>query len=415
MDDDVLLADGGKAVAVELADALGEADVERLEHEIAALGDDELRRVGEPQHALLDEYRVVADVELLHDEPLQARGHEAVDLEANDAAAPAALECRLIGGDEVLRLLLHLDVTVAQDAEGAVAAGEKSREQPRQMHADHGLDADEADRRHVLAGCGRLQGQADEAHQLHRDRDQRVHGGAVTLAPELDADGDAAVLDEGEGMRGVDGDRRQDRQILGCELPVEPFAFGRRQLLRLDDVDVGRDHLRLERGPARLLVADEAGGEAVDLGELLGGGEAILAQAGDAGRDLAVDAGHAHHVELVDVVGRDRQEAQALEQGMALVLRFLHDAAIELKPGELAVVEAGRTQRHRRQWHGRLRRLCLRLFLQSRFRRAHSCPAGRGGMSGNIATRLAYKARECNSFMKVRWRALWLTEHALPE
>ena len=47
VDDDVLLADGGEAVAVELADALGEADVEGLEDEIGALGDDELRGVGE--------------------------------------------------------------------------------------------------------------------------------------------------------------------------------------------------------------------------------------------------------------------------------------------------------------------------------------------------------------------------------
>ena len=35
----------------------------------------------------------------------------------------------------------------------------------------------------------------------------------------------------------------------------------------------------LSAGPARLLVADEAGGEAVDLGELLGGRQAVLAQA----------------------------------------------------------------------------------------------------------------------------------------
>ena len=158
---------------------------------------------------------VVADVELLHDEALQARGHQAVDLEADDVAAPAALERRLVGGDEVLGLLLHLDVTVAQDAEGAVAAREEAREQPRQVHADHRLDADEADRRRRRSSARVLDGQADEAHELARDRDQRVHGGAVALAPELDADGDAAVLDEGEGMRGIDGDRRQDRQILG--------------------------------------------------------------------------------------------------------------------------------------------------------------------------------------------------------
>ena len=89
MDDDVLLADGGEAVAVELADALGEADVERLEHEVGPLGDDQLGDVGEPQHALLDEHGVVADVELLHHEALQARRHQPVDLEPDDVAAAA--------------------------------------------------------------------------------------------------------------------------------------------------------------------------------------------------------------------------------------------------------------------------------------------------------------------------------------
>ena len=41
---------------------------------------------------------------------------------------------------------------------------------------------------------------------------------AVTLAPQLDADGEAAILNEREGMRRVDGDRREDRQIAGEEL-----------------------------------------------------------------------------------------------------------------------------------------------------------------------------------------------------
>ena len=62
------------------------------------------------------------------------------------------------------------------------------------------------------------------------------------------------------------------------------------------------------------------------------------------GGDLAVHAGRPHHVEFVEVGGRDRQEAQPLQQRMAAVLRFLEDAAIELQPRQLAVVEASRTR-----------------------------------------------------------------------
>ena len=75
---------------------------------------------------------------------------------------------------------------------------------------------------------------------------------------------------------------------------IEPLALGGPELLGLDDVDAGSVHLRLEGRPARLLVADEAGREAVDLGELLGGAEPVLAQLHDAGSHLAVEAGDAH-------------------------------------------------------------------------------------------------------------------------
>ena len=65
VDDDVLLADGGEAVAVEFADALGKADVEGLEFQIRPVGHDELGGVGQPEQALFDEDRVLADLEFL--------------------------------------------------------------------------------------------------------------------------------------------------------------------------------------------------------------------------------------------------------------------------------------------------------------------------------------------------------------
>ena len=85
-----------------------------------------------------------------------------------------------------------------------------------------------------------LGGKPDEARELARDRQQRMHGAGVALAPQLEADGDAAVLDEREGVRRIDRDRREDRQVAGEELLLEPFALGERQLLGFDDEDARR-------------------------------------------------------------------------------------------------------------------------------------------------------------------------------
>ena len=79
-------------------------------------------------------------------------------------------------------------------------------------------------------------------------------------------------------------------------------------------------HLGLERAPAGLLIADQGGGEAVDLGELLGGRQAVLARLHNPGVDLAVEARDAHHVEFIEVGRGDGQEAQALEQRVAQVV-----------------------------------------------------------------------------------------------
>jgi hypothetical protein len=149
---------------------------------------------------------------------------------------------------------------------------------------------------------------------------------------------------------------------------TEPFALAGPQLLGLHDVDAGDGHLRPQRRKARLLVATEAGGEAVDLDQLLGGRQPVLAHLRDPGGDLTVEAGHAHHVELVEVGGGDRQEAQALEQRVAGILRLFQNPAIELQPGQLAIGEACRALRRGRRWRDLGR---LHAFLQSGSRRAH--------------------------------------------
>jgi hypothetical protein len=135
-----------------------------------------------------------------------------------------------------------------------------------------------------------------------------------------------------EGGGGVNGERRQDRQVLCNEQPVEPFTLGGFEFLWLDDMNAGGGHLGPERRPASLLLANQPCGEAVDLDQLLGGREAVLARVHDAGGHLAIKTGRTHHVELVDVGGGDRQEAHALKQGMAPVEPLLEHPPIELQP-----------------------------------------------------------------------------------
>ena len=68
----------------------------------------------------------------------------------------------------------------------------------------------------------------------------------------------------------------------------------------------------------------------------------------DALADLRLDAGDADHEELVEIVGRYRQEPDPLQQRVAGIDRFLEHAAIEMQPGQFAIDEALGTCGNRR-------------------------------------------------------------------
>jgi len=92
--------------------------------------------------------------------------------------------------------------------------------------------------------------------------------------------------------------------------------------------------------PACLLVVGQGRDRLTDRDELLRRRQTILAAGDDAGLELLAQARDADHEEFVEVVGGNREEAQLLEQRVAAVRRLLHDAAIELQPGQFAVDEA---------------------------------------------------------------------------
>ena len=228
--------------------------------------------------------------------------HARIGLEANDGAAAPALQRRLEQEDQILGLLLDLDLAVADHAEIAEPGHLEAGEEPVEIHADQGLQRQEADR---------LARQADEAGDLGRQDDEGAELALVLGPAQIEHDGEAEIGDEGKGMGRIDGHRRQDREDLVEEEGVEPLLLLGRQLAGIDDGDAAGAHLVAQPAPAGLLIAHELARQRVDGGELLGGAEAVLARGVDPRGLLAFEAGHAHHVEFVEVVGRDGEEAHA--------------------------------------------------------------------------------------------------------
>ncbi len=330
VDDDVLRLDGGEAVAAEIADPLGKARIVWGEEQVRPLVDDQLLGVDEAEDAVVAKDVALGGVELLGEEAVETVRHAVIDAEPDDMAAPTPLQRRLIEPDEILRLLLDLDLAVAQDAEDTPADNLEAGKEVVEEEAEQLLH------RQKTHGCP---GQSDKSADRGWDEQQRLHVLAIAAADELKREAEAEIGDEREWVRRVDGERRQDRENLRHELLFEPRPVARQQLLRADDGDAGGAELGPQRAPCHLLVAHQLAGPRVDRRELLHGGQAVLARRRDLGQDMALQTGHPYHVEFVEVACRNRQEAQAFQQGVARIVRLAEDAFVEGEPGKLAIDE----------------------------------------------------------------------------
>ena len=145
---------------------------------------------------------------------------------------------------------------------------------------------------------------------------------------------------KGKGCAGSLADGREHREYLAHEVVFDPRPVLGVELRFVEHADVVLSQLGHQRLPAPLLIVHEGAGPDRDGRELFGRGHAVLARGGDAGLDLAVQAGDPHHVELVEVGSGDGEEAHPLQQGHARIPRFLEHPLVEREPGELAVDEA---------------------------------------------------------------------------
>ena len=143
-------------------------------------------------------------------------------------------------------------------------------------------------------------------------------------------------------MRRVHRQGCEHRENLGEKILFEPAAFLDGHLGRLEHRDPDLAQCRLQIAPDLLLPGHEPAGTALDRRQLLRRRQAVLAQSGDARRHLRLQAGDAHHVELVEIGGGDGQEADALKHRMTRVRRLVQDALVERQPRQLAIGEARR-------------------------------------------------------------------------
>ncbi len=278
VDDEVLGADGGEGIAGMVAEALGEARIVGLELEVRPVDADELAELVERQHAVDQEDLVVAHAELAGDEVAQLLRHGGVDLETDDLAEAPALQRGLELAHQVLGLFLDFEVAVADDAETALPLHLVAREQPADEQADHLLQRDEA--LHAALAVR----QADEAVDLRRHADERVHRPPVMDARELQRQREAEIGDEGERVRRVDGERREHGEDVAEEEVVQHRAVGLVDVGAVHQHDAARNQLRAQLAPARLLVLGQLGDGGGDERQLLGGGEPVGAAAAESSR-----------------------------------------------------------------------------------------------------------------------------------
>ncbi len=216
---------------------------------------------------------------------------------------------------------------------------------------------------------------ADEARHVLGQRHQAGQHAAVRLAVQPECHRVAEIRNERERVQRVDGDGGEDREDLLVEELVRPGAVGVGQLVEVEHDDVLGAQLLVQLGPAALLVDHQRARPLQHRVDLLAGRHAVGARRLDADPALALEAGDAHHEELVDVGRRDRQEAHPLQKRVAVVHRLLEHALVEGEPRQLAVDEPPRRVRVGAR---RRRRAGARRGVVVREARGPSCFSGHG-------------------------------------
>src|SRR5262249_45563542 len=156
--------------------------------------------------------------------------------------------------------------------------------------------------------------------------------GLAELRKKMDREVQRAVLDERDGVSGIDCQGSEDREQLAPKVSAEAFELLRRELRDFEDVDPLRARRRQDLAEERALLGrDLRGSTYADRSELLRRHHPVRPRIHHPALQLLLEPGDAHHEELVEVRGHDRDELEALEERNRRIRRLLDDPLIELE------------------------------------------------------------------------------------
>src|SRR5229473_6906539 len=270
--------------------------------------------------------------------PAVHRVHSLHHFEPHDRRETPVAQFSLDEREKVVGVFfVALGVGVARNAEKLARGYVDSREQEVEVVRD---DVFERDEPVALANSDKSLNPRSNGHLDPRQR--RV---AVAGSPDRDQQVQRKVRDKGKWMRGIDRERRDQREDVG------EIGFTQSGLL-LDTQVLMRnqpDTVCLREGEkpgqnfalALLLHADLS----IAFGDLPRWRAPVDRKLLNAGSGLLLQAADPFHEELVKIGGGNREKFEPLEQRVTLVLRFGENPAVECEPGQLAVeVELGRRQ-----------------------------------------------------------------------
>src|SRR5688572_7574637 len=261
---------------------------------------------------------------------------------------PQLLQAAVDALEQIVRLVLFdFEIRIANDAEQIGASNLRPRKELVNVRAD---DVLEEHRRHP--------GAADGVWNRHEPRQDVGDLDAGELRAVLVSDDHCEVpteiRDQRERMSRVERQRCQHRADLAGEVRAQVLANLRRPLLRLEKSDALAFEQDAQLAPDRRLVMQHPEGAAPHRLELLLGVVPVWRNVFNPLTKLLERRGDADHEELVEIRRGNRQELDALEQGMRDVPRLREYAFVELEPAQLTidikgvVLEVGRIDLSRR-------------------------------------------------------------------